>query len=366
MDASKCQTPGCEKPAKLRCPKCMQLKLPDAHFCSQECFKAFWPIHKTVHDAPAEAPRPVLPEMFNGYQFTGPLRPGLVSPRRTVPATIRRPDYADTGKPESEIRIKSNNTIEVHTPEQIEKIKRACRLGREVLDIAAAMVKPGVTTDEIDRVVHEATIEREAYPSPLNYYGFPKSCCTSVNEVICHGIPDSRALVEGDIVNLDISLYIDGFHADLNETYFVGNVDEKSRHLVQSTYECMMKGIEIVKPGVLYREVGNVIQKHATANGLSVVRTYCGHGIGANFHAPPNVPHYAKNKAVGVMKPGHIFTIEPMINEGTWHDVTWPDEWTSTTKDGKRSAQFEHTVLVTETGHEILTARFPTSPHSVQ
>lgn len=236
-------------------------------------------------------------------------------------------------------------------------MRTVCKFGREVLDAAARAVKPGVSTDEIDRIVHEACIERECYPSPLNYYQFPKSCCTSVNEVICHGIPDKRPLEDGDICNIDITVYHDGFHGDLNETLLVGKVDEDSQKLVNVAYECMMAGISIVKPGVKYREIGNEIQRHANTHGYSVVRTYCGHGINQLFHPAPSVPHYAKNKAIGVMKPGHTFTIEPMISEGTWKDVTWPDNWTAVTADGKRSAQFEHTLLVTETGCDILTVR---------
>jgi len=154
-------------------------------------------------------------------------------------------------------------------------------------------------------------------------------------------------------------------HGDLNETYFIGEVDPKTRRLVEATYESLQMAIDTVKPGVLYRDIGGVIQNHVTKAGFSVVRTYCGHGIGRLFHTAPSIPHYSKNKAVGVMKPGHVFTIEPMINEGTWHDVTWPDDWTSSTRDGKRSAQFEHTLLVTETGVEVLTARLPGSLRQV-
>ncbi|XP_063902002.1 methionine aminopeptidase 1-like, partial [Zophobas morio] len=214
---------------------------------------------------------------------------------------------------------------------------------------------PGITTDEIDRIVHEACLARDSYPSPLNYCGFPKSCCTSVNEVICHGIPDQRPLREGDIVNIDVTLYHDGYHGDLNETVFVGKADESSIRLIKSTYECLQKAIRICRPGALYRSIGEIIQSHATACGLSVVRSYCGHGIHELFHTTPNVPHYAKNKAIGVMKEGHVFTIEPMINLGTFHDKMWPDDWTSVTKDGKRSAQFEHQLLITKNGCEVLT-----------
>lgn len=195
-------------------------------------------------------------------------------------------------------------------------MRKVCTIGREVLDACARVIAPGVTCTEIDRVCHETTIANNAYPSPLNYIGFPKSCCTSVNEVICHGIPDDRPLEEGDIVNVDISVYHNGYHSDLNETFLVGKVSKATYHLVKTTHECLFKAIEQCKPGTRYRDLGNVITKHAHSQGLSVVRTYCGHGVNNLFHTAPNVPHYERNKAPGVMKPGHVFTIEPMINAG--------------------------------------------------
>ncbi|KAK3288917.1 Microtubule-associated protein 1A, partial [Cymbomonas tetramitiformis] len=221
---------------------------------------------------------------------------------------------------------------------------------------------PGITTDEIDKVVHDTIVAGGGYPSPLNYHSFPKSVCTSVNEVICHGIPDARILEDGDVVNVDVTACLDGWHGDLNETFCVGNVSDENKHLVKTAYECLFKAIEMVKPGTRYRDVGDAISRHASNNKLSVVKTYCGHGIGDLFHCAPNVPHYARNKAVGVMKVGQTFTIEPMINQGSWKDMTWPDGWTAVTEDGKHSAQFEHTMVVTETGVELLTARLPTSP----
>jgi len=297
------------------------------------------------------------PDIFQGFRFTGPLRPARVSPRLPVPAHIVRPDYADSGISVSEVKGRGSYTIETLGPKEIEAMREVCRIGREILDIAGSVAKAGMTTDEIDKIVHEATIARNAYPSPLNYREFPKSCCTSVNEVICHGIPDSRPLQDGDILNVDISAYYGGFHTDLNEMFLIGSVDEAGKLLVQTAHDALNAAIAIVKPGTMYREVGEVISRVVHKKGFSVVKAYCGHGVGRLFHCPPNVPHYARNKAVGVMKPGHVFTIEPMINEGTWQDVTWPDNWTSTTEDGKRSAQFEHTILVTETGCEVLTAR---------
>ncbi|XP_014515901.1 methionine aminopeptidase 1A isoform X1 [Vigna radiata var. radiata] len=375
---------NCAKPANLQCPKCMNLKLPRAGsaFCSQECFKSSWSSHKSVHlkaklSSPdtqnsgslsegwlyclksGQAWTPKLPY----FDWTGSLRPSPISKKQIVPDHIDKPDWADDGIPKIEPNSVLQYTVEVKTPYQIERMRETCHIAREVLDAAARIIQPGVTTDEIDRVVHETTIAAGGYPSPLNYNFFPKSCCTSVNEVICHGIPDARKLEDGDIVNVDVSVYYKGVHADLNETYFVGNVDEESCQLVKCTYECLEKAISIVKPGVRFREIGEVISRHASMSGFSVARSYCGHGIGELFHCAPNIPHYARNKAVGVIKAGQTFTIEPMINAGVWRDRMWPDGWTDVTTDGKRSAQFEHTLLVTDTGVEVLTGRLQTSPN---
>ncbi|PIA17404.1 methionine aminopeptidase 1 [Coemansia reversa NRRL 1564] len=363
VDKSVCTTTGCGKPAQLQCPTCVKLGVEGSYFCSQACFRTSWSTHKSSHEV--SNPKSTY-DPFPTYRYTGPLRPVYpLSPRRPVPSDIPRPDYADS--PDGVSRLEQsyrNAQIEVMSGEKLETMKRVCQLGREVLDAAARAIKVGVTTDEIDRVVHEAIIECKAYPSTMNYYSFPKSVCTSVNEVICHGIPDQRKLEDGDIINIDISLFKDGVHTDMNKTYLVGNVDKKYKKLVKTTRECLQKAIDMVKPGVRYRDLGAVIEKHAKANGFSVVRTYCGHGVGRMFHSAPNVPHYAMNKAIGIMKPGHVFTIEPMINQGNFQDQTWRDNWTSVTVDGKRSAQFEHTILVTEDGHEVLTRRLPTSPPS--
>ncbi|CAJ0587817.1 unnamed protein product, partial [Mesorhabditis spiculigera] len=354
LEGKLCQGSGCGKPASLRCPTCLKMNLADSFFCDQECFKANWGMHKGVH---ADLNGPYNP--WPNYKFTGDLRPARLTFRRTVPEHIPRPDYAlhPDGVSFEEREAKKNRDVKLLTDEEKEGLKVACRLGREVLNEAAKAIAPGVTTDEIDRVVHEAAIERDCYPSPLGYYKFPKSCCTSVNEVICHGIPDLRPLVDGDLCNVDVTVYHRGFHGDLNETFFVGEVDAESKKLVNVTYECLQKAIDIVRPGVKFREIGNVIQKHANANGFSVVKAYCGHGIHRLFHTAPNIPHYAKNTATGVMKAGNSFTIEPMINAGKLNDDRWPDDWTAVTSDGRRSAQFEQTLLVTETGCEVLTAR---------
>ena len=298
--------------------------------------------------------------MFRGYGYTGPLVAyEVVNKLRgsALPASIARPDYAISSIPASEDAERRSKKIEVKSAADIVALRRVCALGREVLDRAGRIVAVGNTPEQVDQCVMEACAELECYPSPLNYRGFPKAVCTSVNEVICHGIPDTRPFVDGDIVNLDITVYKEGFHADLNETFWVGAVDDESKALTKCAYACLAAGIATVKPGALYRDIGNAISKVAAKAKLSVVRSYCGHGIGKLFHTAPNVPHYRKNKAVGVIRPGHVFTIEPMINVGNWRDDSWPDDWTAVTSDGTRSAQFEHTMVVTETGVEILTAR---------
>ncbi|KAI9247742.1 peptidase M24, structural domain-containing protein [Sporodiniella umbellata] len=348
-----CLTEGCDQPAKMQCPTCIKLKIDGSFFCTQDCFKKSWGQHKLVHKAKIES-EPHNP--FPKYRYTGELQAIYpLSAKREVPKEIARPDYADTSIPISEQNLKASSSIKILNAEEIEGMRKVCKIAREVLNIGAAAIRVGITTDEIDEIIHNATIERGAYPSPLNYYKFPKSVCTSVNEVICHGIPDKRPLKDGDIVNLDVTCYYGGFHGDLNETYLVGNVDDKGKQLVQCARECLEKSIAMVKPGARYRDFGKTIEDHAKSNGFSVVRSFCGHGINQLFHCAPNVPHYANNKAIGVMKPGHCFTIEPMICEGAFRDEVWPDNWTAVTCDGKRSAQFEHTMLVTETGVEILT-----------
>ncbi|KAL0090610.1 methionyl aminopeptidase 1 [Phycomyces blakesleeanus] len=347
-----CASIDCTKEAHLQCPTCVKNNnKEDSFFCSQDCFKKSWGSHKALHQSQRGPYDP-----FPTFKYAGPLRPVYpLSPRRVVPDSIEKPDYTETGIPKSEFAESRNTSIKVLTPEEIEGVRKACKITREVLEIAAKSIQVGITTDEIDRIVHEATIERGAYPSPLNYNYFPKSCCTSLNEVICHGIPDQRKLVDGDILNIDVSCFYKGFHGDANGTYCVGNVDKAGKKLINVTLECLNKAIAAAKPGVRYRDFGKIIEEHATKNGFSVVRAFCGHGINQLFHCSPNVPHYANNKAIGILKPGHIFTIEPMICEGVYQELLWPDNWTATTKDGKRSAQFEHTLLVTENGVEILT-----------
>ncbi|MCJ1373394.1 Methionine aminopeptidase 1 [Loxospora ochrophaea] len=363
----------------LQCPTCLKIGK-DSFFCSQDCFKRSWTEHKSIHKsngnplrkifAPniVSEPDPVTGQYnpFPTFPFTGSLRPVYpLSPRRTVPSSIPHPEYAADGIPRSEQKFVGRHNITILDKKQQEGMRKVCRLAREVLDIAAAELRPGITTDYIDEIVHKACIERESYPSPLNYVNFPKSIPISVNEAICHGIPDQRILQDGDIVNLDVTLYHGGFHGDLNETYYVGPKalsDPDAVRVVETSRECLDQAIKLVKPGMLFREPGSVIEKHAKSRNCSVVKSYCGHGINQLFHGAPSIPHYAKNKAIGTAKSGMCFTIEPMINLGTYKDKTWPDDWTSVTQDGKRSAQFEHTLLVTEDGVEVLTARKESSP----
>jgi len=360
-----CQSQSCPNghpPSRLECPTCSKLGIRGSFYCGQECFKSGWKTHKLIHDL-AKSGGPALSTYpdgshnpFPNYNFTGSMRPAYpLSVTRKVPDHIPRPDYAQDGVPISETK-RTGQPPRILTTEEQEKMRTVCRLTREVLDIAASHLRPGISTDELDEIVHNATIERNSYPSPLNYRRFPKSLCTSVNEVICHGIPDQRKLQEGDIINIDVSLYCDGYHGDANATYPVGKIDEDSARLIRTTRQSLDAAIDMCKPGALFRDIGKVIEPIARANGCAVVRTYTGHGINDLFHPAPNIPHYAKNKAVGTMKPGMAFTIEPMLNLGhNWADVHWPDNWTATTVDGKRSAQFEETLLITETGVEVLT-----------
>ncbi|KOG97935.1 methionine aminopeptidase MAP1 [Saccharomyces eubayanus] len=352
---------GKETSSQMKCPICLKQGIVSV-FCDTECYENNYKAHKALHNGKDDSKSAYDP--FPKFKYSGKLKASYpLTPKRYVPEDIPKPDWAANGLPLIEQRNDRLNNIPVYKKEQLKKIRKACILGREVLDAAAAEVRPGITTDELDEIVHNETIKRGAYPSPLNYYNFPKSLCTSVNEVICHGVPDKTVLKEGDIVNLDVSLYYQGYHADLNETYYVGdNISKEALNTTETSRECLKLAIKMCKPGTTFQELGDYIEKHATENKCSVVRTYCGHGVGEFFHCSPNIPHYAKNRTPGVMKPGMVFTIEPMINEGTWKDMTWPDDWTSTTQDGKLSAQFEHTLLVTEHGVEILTARNKKSP----
>lgn len=248
--------------------------------------------------------------------------------------------------------------ITIKSADEIDKMRVAGRLAAEVLEMVVPYVRPGVTTDELDQLCHRHIVEvQQAIPAPLNYHGFPKSICTSVNHVVCHGIPGERALKNGDIVNIDITVIKDGFHGDTSQMFVVGETSLKARRLVDTAYECLMAGIALVRPGARLGDIGAAIQTLAESRNFSVVREYCGHGIGRIFHEEPQVLHYG-NAGTGVeLQAGMTFTIEPMINAGKRHVKLLDDNWTVVTKDRGLSAQWEHTILVTNTGHEVLTAR---------
>ncbi|MEP7035593.1 MAG: type I methionyl aminopeptidase [Actinomycetota bacterium] len=276
--------------------------------------------------------------------------PGTISGRRSVPSSIPRPEYVDRPLPAK------FTGPEVKDAETIEKMRVAGRIAAQAMGAAAAAIAPGVTTDELDRIGHDFMIEHRGYPSTLGYRQYPKSLCTSVNEVICHGIPDDRPLQDGDIVNIDITVFIDGVHGDTSAMYLCGEVDEESRLLVERTREAMMRGIRAAKAGREINVIGRVIQSYAKRFDYGVVRDFTGHGIGTAFHSGLVVPHYdAAPQFDTVIEPGMTFTIEPMLNLGTVDWDMWDDDWTVVTRDRRRSAQFEHTILITESGAEILT-----------
>lgn len=247
------------------------------------------------------------------------------------------------------------------TPAMVDRMREACRLAADTLLFIGPQLRAGMTTDDINTLVHEHTLEQNAWPSPLNYKGFPKSVCTSVNEVVCHGIPGKRVLRDGDIVNVDVTTYypkVNGFHGDTSATFYVGTPSPKARLVVETSRRCLELGIAEVKAGNRIGDIGAAIEEYATAQGCSVVRDYVGHGIGREFHMPPQVPHYGKRGTLKRMKAGMIFTIEPMVNIGGYECEVLDDDWTVVTADRSLSAQFEHTVLVTETGCEVLTGRW--------
>ena len=276
--------------------------------------------------------------------------PGAISGRRSVPSSIPRPEYVDRPAP-----AKFTGS-EVKDDATIERMRIAGRIAAQAMEAAAAAIAPGVTTDELDRIGHDFMVAHGGYPSTLGYRQYPKSLCTSVNEVICHGIPDDRPLEDGDIVNIDITVFIGGVHGDTNATYLCGEVDQESRLLVERTREAMMRGIRAAKPGREINVIGRVIQSYAKRFDYGVVRDFTGHGIGTAFHSGLVVPHYdAAPQFDTVIEPGMTFTIEPMLNLGTLEWDMWDDDWTVVTRDRRRSAQFEHTILITDSGSEILT-----------
>jgi methionyl aminopeptidase len=254
--------------------------------------------------------------------------------------------------------------IDVKTPKEIEMMRKAGRLAAETLVEVAPLIRPGISTREIDEFVHRDTLKRGCIPAPLNYRGFPKSCCTSVNEVVCHGIPSERVLRDGDIINVDVTHIYEGFHGDTSATFFVGTPSPEARHVTEVSRKCLELGIAQVRPGARLGDIGAAIQEYAEGQGCSVVRAFVGHGIGRRFHEDPQVAHYGHWGRGARLKPGMTFTIEPMINTGTFEIRVLDDDWTAVTADGGLSAQFEHTLLVTLTGVEILTRREKPLLHS--
>ena len=278
------------------------------------------------------------------------LKPGKPTPVRKVPDHIERPEYVwkDTVQ-------EAMGEPFVQTPETIEAMREASKIAANALKEAGAAVAPGVTTDEVDRVAHEYMCDHGAYPSTLGYLGFTKSTCVSLNEIICHGIPDSTVIQEGDIVNIDVTAYKNGVHGDTNATFLAGDVSEEHRLLVERSKEAMMRGIKVAKPGREINVIGRVIESYANRFGYNVVRDFTGHGVGPTFHNGLVVLHYDSTAYRNVLEPGMTLTIEPMLNLGSLEYDIWPDDWTVQNRDGKFTAQFEHTIVITEDGNEILT-----------
>lgn len=279
----------------------------------------------------------------------GTLVPGNISPVREVPKSIARPEYVGKKSPSA------FTGPEVKSYEIIEKMRIAGRIAAQALQLVGSRIEPGITTDALDRIGHEYLCDNQAYPSTLGYRGFPKSLCTSINEVICHGIPDSTLVQDGDIVNIDITAFIHGVHGDTNATFLAGNVDEESRLLVERTEESLKRALAAVAPGRPVNVIGRVIESYAKRFNYGVIRDFTGHGIGTSFHSGLVIPHYDSAHYDTVIEEGMTFTIEPMLTLGTYAWDMWADGWTVVTKDRKRSAQFEHTLLVTSDGAEILT-----------
>jgi len=281
---------------------------------------------------------------------TGNLIPGRISPKLDVPTSIPRPEYVGKAVPS---KFTGSN---IKTPEQIEKIRHSGKIAAQAIELVGQNAKPGITSDELDKLAHKFLIDNGAYPSTLGYRGYPKSICSSLNEVICHGIPDDTVLEDGDILNIDITAYIDGFHGDSNQTFLVGEVKPEVADLVERTREALARGIAVVAPGRSVNLIGRAIESYAKRFNYGVVRDFTGHGIGEAFHSGLIIPHYdSAPKYSDEMQVGMVFTIEPMLTLGTYQWDMWADGWTVVTKDKSITAQFEHTLVVTETGADILT-----------
>lgn len=279
----------------------------------------------------------------------GKLVPGSISATRPVPGSIAKPEYAWRPAPQP------HSGGDRYSSDQIERIRKASKLAAQALQTVLEAAKPGVATDELDRLGHDFLVRHGAYPSTLGYRGFPKSLCTSINEVICHGIPDDTVLEDGDLLNVDITAFIGGVHGDNNATVLIGDAPKELVDLVERTHEAMMRGIRAALPGREVNVIGRSIEAYANRFGYGVVRDFTGHGVGTSFHTGLIIPHYDAPEYNTVIEPGMIFTVEPMINLGTHEWDMWNDDWTVVTKDRKHSAQFEHTILITESGPEILT-----------
>jgi len=279
-----------------------------------------------------------------------PVEPYPTSPRRHVPASIPRPEYVDRPVP------RPYTGSDVQTPETIAKMREAGRIAHLAILEGARAIAPGVTTDAIDKVIHEYICDNGGYPSTLGYRGFPKSCCTSVNEVICHGIPDARPLDDGDLVKIDVTVFKDGVHGDTCMTFGCGTLDQASTDLMNRTREAMNRGIKAVRPGRQINVIGRVIEAYASRFGYGVVHDYTGHGVNTSFHSGLVIFHYDAPDATTVIQEGMTFTIEPMLTLGDYHSHVWNDGWTVVTNDGSRCAQWEQTIVVTNDGAEVLTA----------
>ncbi|CAG9856724.1 unnamed protein product [Phyllotreta striolata] len=289
------------------------------------------------------------PSPFGNYEIVSPGKV-TVNNAPSIPKHIPKPSYHIKGVPNDFIP----SSPEIKSPEQIRRMTKSCQLAANVLKRVEDFIQVGKTTEEIDRLVFNSCMEIGVYPSPLNYRHFPKSVCTSVNNVACHGIPDDRPLQNGDIINVDITVFHDGFHGDCSKTFLIGDVDEQGKKLVEATKECLHAGIELCRPGASFREIGCRIEEKATSSGFNIISAFIGHGIGSYFHGPPDIYHIA-NVYPGVMAAGMTFTIEPILTEGEDGITILNDDWTAVTVDDARTAQFEHTVLITDSGVEILT-----------